>query len=125
MKRSGLLHAELARTIAGLGHGDIIVVGDAGLPVPNGVPVIDLAVTLGTPSFWSVLDAILDEMVVDHSVIAVEADTGVTAKFSDRLSPDTVLHDHLKSLCQDAVCVVRTGEAVPYTNVVLYAGVAF
>ena len=36
MKRTALLHAELSRTIALPGHGDMVVIGDAGLPVPDG-----------------------------------------------------------------------------------------
>ena len=34
MKRAGLLHAELSGLIAAMGHGDLLVIGDAGLPVP-------------------------------------------------------------------------------------------
>lgn len=34
MKRTALLHADLSRAIAALGHGDMIVIGDAGLPIP-------------------------------------------------------------------------------------------
>ena len=33
MKRSPLLHAELSHVIASLGHGDMLVLGDAGLRV--------------------------------------------------------------------------------------------
>ena len=36
MKKSGVLHNELAQIIASLGHGDLLVIGDAGLPVPQG-----------------------------------------------------------------------------------------
>ena len=45
MKRTGLLNIELSQVIAGMGHGDVLVIGDAGLPVPKGVRRIDLALT--------------------------------------------------------------------------------
>lgn len=37
MKKTPLLNIALSRVIASLGHGDILVIGDAGLPVPPGV----------------------------------------------------------------------------------------
>jgi D-ribose pyranase len=43
LKRTALLHAELSRVIATLGHGDMLVLGDAGLPIPDGPLRIDLA----------------------------------------------------------------------------------
>ena len=35
MKKTPLLNIALSRVIASLGHGDILVIGDAGLPVPD------------------------------------------------------------------------------------------
>ena len=61
MKRTPLLHSELSGLIAAMGHGDLLVIGDAGLPVPPGVRCIDLAVTRGVPRFFDVLDAVLAE----------------------------------------------------------------
>ena len=47
MKRHLLLNAELSHVIATMGHGDMLVLGDAGLPIPvgpNAPQRIDLAV---------------------------------------------------------------------------------
>ncbi|MDA7425771.1 D-ribose pyranase [Thalassococcus lentus] len=125
MKKHGILQRELAGLIAALGHGDSLVIGDSGLPVPKGVPCIDLAVTVGTPAIWPVLDAVLGEMVTERAVIASEAEGPVASGFEDRLQCERVSHETLKRLCGDARAVVRTGEATPYANIVLYAGVAF
>jgi D-ribose pyranase len=38
MKKRGVLHTALAETIAGMGHGDLLVIADAGLPVPPASP---------------------------------------------------------------------------------------
>ena len=73
MKKSGLLNPQLCAAVARLGHTQTFVVADAGLPIPHEVPVIDLAVVLGTPRFQEVFDAILDEVVVDGATIAHEA----------------------------------------------------
>ena len=125
MKKSGILNAELSHVVASLGHGQMLVIGDAGLPVPPGVPCIDLAIRVGLPSFWDVLDTVLSEMEVERAVIATEASAEVIAQFEDRLPVEPVTHDALKDLSSDAIAVVRTGETVPYTNVVLVSGVVF
>ena len=39
MKKTPLLNVALSRVIAGMGHGDILVIGDAGLPVPPGFTI--------------------------------------------------------------------------------------
>ncbi|MEM1235721.1 MAG: D-ribose pyranase [Pseudomonadota bacterium] len=125
MKKSGILNAELARVVAGLGHGQMLVIGDAGLPVPAGVPCIDLAVRVGVPGFWDVLDTVLTEMEVERAVVADEASAEVRGRFTERLTPESVSHEALKALSAQAVAVVRTGETVPYTNVILVSGVVF
>lgn len=125
MKKTGILNAELSRVVATLGHGQMLVIGDAGLPVPPGVACIDLAVSLGVPRFWDVLDAVLTEMEVERAVIANEAGPVVVGAFETRLTVEAVSHAALKELSEGAVAVVRTGEVVPYTNVVLVSGVPF
>src|SRR4051812_22146958 len=72
MKKTGLLHAELSQVIATMGHGDLLVIADAGLPVPPGTRCIDLAVTRGVPSFEAVLGAVLGELQVERAVHASE-----------------------------------------------------
>ena len=73
MKKSGILHVQLAGYIAGLGHKDLFILGDAGLPIPKGVPVVDLALCGGVPTFQQVLDALLQEAVVEFYTMAEEA----------------------------------------------------
>ena len=72
MKRSGILHGELSRLVASLGHGDLLVVGDAGLPAPAGVPVVDLALKPGVPSFVETVQVILGELVVEKGFANAE-----------------------------------------------------
>lgn len=130
MKRTTLLHAELSRVIAGMGHGDLLVIGDAGLPIPAGPLRIDLAVTRGVPRFSEVLHAVLSELQVERAVIAQEACAPDGAQRPSwcaplPVAPEAVPHTQLKQLCLQAKAMVRTGECTPYANVLLYAGVAF
>jgi len=131
MKKTALLHGELSQLVATLGHGDSIVIADAGLPVPPGTRCIDLAVTRGVPSFEQVLDAVLSEMLVaaaDHAVEMSRHSPRLEAALRTRLG-DTALHgiahDALKQRSGTARAIVRTGECTAYANVILYAGVVF
>lgn len=132
MRRRGLLHAELNRVIAAMGHTDTLVIGDVGLPVPPGVPCIDLAVLPGTPSFAAVFDAVYAELAVESATVAREihghneALVALSARLrGDGVGVEEVSHDDFKHLCARAVAVVRTGETSPYANVILHAGVTF
>ena len=132
MRRRGLLHAELNRIVAAMGHTDMLVIGDVGLPVPQGVPCIDLAVLAGTPSFASVFEAVYAELAVERVTMASEiharnrAMVELAARLrGDGVATDELSHEELKRLSARAVAVVRTGETSPYANVILHAGVTF
>jgi D-ribose pyranase len=131
MKKQGLLHAELARIVAGMGHGDLLVIGDAGLPAPPSIPCVDLAVRCGLPPMLDVARVVADELQVEALTVADELlarDDPLPAALRE-LFPDArfdhVTHDALKGMSARAQAVVRTGECTPYHNVVLTAGVVF
>jgi D-ribose pyranase len=131
VKKTSLLHAELSEVIARLGHGDLLVIGDAGLPVPDGPRRIDLAVSANVPRFRDVLAAVLAEMQVESAVIADElapANPSVHADLRCQLGGtpiSTLSHERFKAATRDARAIVRTGEFSPYANVILRAGVVF
>ncbi len=131
MKKTALLNSALSETIASLGHGDMLVIGDAGLPIPAGPRRIDLALTQGVPGFLETLRTVLTEMKVDRALVALE--TGqvsppVLAALREALGDvplEMISHVRLKELSGSARAVVRTGEFTPYANVILVAGVVF
>ena len=123
MKKTGILNADLARLVATLGHGDLLVIGDAGLPVPPGVPCIDLAVTHGVPTFAQVLTAVLTEMQVESCAMATQASAPLRALAP--MAPRLIDHAAFKVETRQARAIVRTGEITPYANIALYAGVTF
>lgn len=130
MKRTALLHAELSQVIASLGHGDMLVLGDAGLPIPDGPRRIDLAVARGVPQLADVLQAVLSEMQVEAIVVAEEALDGAKQlpgwyPQSLGIAPQTVSHEEFKRRSAKARAMVRTGECTPYANIMLIAGVRF
>jgi D-ribose pyranase len=134
MKKSPLLNIALSRLIASLGHGDLVVIGDAGLPVPPGVELIDLALCRGMPDFSATLHAIMSEMQVEHHIVAAEflATASRPLEAVDSLTKQAQLgvrqvlsHDDFKLHSRRARAIVRTGECTPYANIILCAGVAF
>ncbi|MBK7625101.1 MAG: D-ribose pyranase [Kineosporiaceae bacterium] len=130
MKQDGIIHAELSGLIARLGHTDKVVVADRGLPLPRALPVVDLALVPGILDFRTVLDALLEEIVIEAHLVATEAGGGPVAQWleerSDRLGRlKAVPHEEFKLALPDTVFAIRTGEQTPYANVVLRCGVPF
>lgn len=131
MKKTLLLNTALSELIASLGHGDMVVIADAGLPIPPETRRIDLALCRDMPPFLDTVRTVLSEMQVERAMIAEE-----TGRYSPHIRsalaqmlPATPLeeisHASLKELCRQARAVVRTGEFTPYANVILVAGVVF
>jgi D-ribose pyranase len=134
MKKTPLLNIALSRVVASLGHGDVLMIVDAGMPVPPGVELIDLALTHGVPDFVSVLNTVLTEMQVESHVLAHEILDKLPSALATLKSLEAggslgqqrlVSHEELKALSRNARAIVRTGECQPYTNIALVSGVVF
>ena len=131
MRKNGVLNTELLAGISGLGHKDCIVIADAGLPVPDGVKLIDLSLDRGTPSFESVLHAVMSELAVESFTIAKETlpanphNFNVIQKEMAGIPSTEVTHDQLKEMSKNAKFIVRTGECTPYSNILIVASAGF
>ncbi|WGV98754.1 D-ribose pyranase [Vibrio sp. YMD68] len=139
MKKSTLINADLSYLVATLGHTDEITICDAGLPIPDEVTRIDLALTHGVPSFLETVSVILSESQIEGVILAEEFAT-VSPKHHQELvdklkaeeqgsgksiSIHYVSHEEFKERTQHSRAVVRTGECTPYANVIFQAGVTF
>ncbi len=131
MKKNGILNSHIASVLAELGHTDTIVIADCGLPVPSGVKRIDLSLKLGVPSFLETLNTILQDMEVEAATLASEIqekNPNINQSVKDLLAGKEftyVSHEQFKELTKHAKVVIRTGEATPYANIILQAGVIF
>jgi D-ribose pyranase len=131
MKKTPLLNQDISRVIAGMGHTDMLVIADAGLPIPPEVERIDLAVVAGLPPLIDVLNAVLGELQVERAIVASEMRevsphmrASIAATLNDLPIEDTA-HATFKAMTRSARAVIRTGECTPYANVILVAGVVF
>ncbi|WP_047154653.1 D-ribose pyranase [Aneurinibacillus tyrosinisolvens] len=131
MKKQGTLNSEITSVISRLGHTDTIVIGDCGLPIPDSVKRIDLALKRGTPSFMETLEIVLEEMQVEAAVLAeeIKQNNPEVEQQIVQLMPDAgmtyVSHEQFKRLTSNAKAVIRTGEDTPYANIILQSGVIF
>src|SRR5690349_18974349 len=99
-----------------MGHTDLLVVADAGLPIPSGVERIDLAVSPGLPPMLDITRAIASELQVERLIIATELRDrnpalieAITAIFPG-VPIDHHPHEDFKRRTAHAKAVVRTGE---------------
>lgn len=131
MKKRGIINAQLAGLIAGLGHKDLFMIADGGMPIPKGVEIVDLALCGGVPTFRQVMDAVLDEAQVESYTLAeeiAENNPELLAYIKEKLDGvdcRMISHAELKEESKKLKFVIRTGEFTPYPNIMLQAGVAF
>ena len=133
MKKAGILNADISRVLSYMGHTDCIAVGDCGLPIPDEVERIDLALKFGVPTFMETLETVVGDMKVEKIVLAQEIKTQnpkvlaeVEALFAGQnIEVQFVSHAELKALTHDCKAVIRTGETTPYANIILQSGCIF
>jgi D-ribose pyranase len=130
MKRNGILNLGLNQAIATMGHGDLMIVCDAGFPIPAHVTRIDLAIVPDVPDLETVLTAISGDFIAEKFGYANEM-----AKNNPRLKEkvdriftgaELVTFPHaeiLTELAAKAKFIVRTGAFDPWGNIILYSGV--
>jgi D-ribose pyranase len=72
MLKSGIIHPELAKMLASMGHGDILLVTDAGFPIPRTAWRIDLAIVPDFPDLVSILSILHDVFIAERVSFAQE-----------------------------------------------------
>jgi D-ribose pyranase len=128
MKRGGILNSSLSHLLASTGHTDYFTVCDRGFPVPEGPERIDLALVDGIPTVLDVLAAVIAEWSLDRVLITHEMDAispnrvaELRALLGD-VPLERVSHGQLKRLALSARATVRTGDTVPYANIIVVSG---
>lgn len=131
MKKTKLINSEISSTVAKMGHTDTLTIGDCGLPIPNNVKRIDLALKYGVPTFLETLDTVLEELCVEEIIIASEIKEKNEEMYKELLKRfknvviKEVCHEEFKEMTKESKAVIRTGECTPYANVILKSGVVF
>jgi D-ribose pyranase len=129
MKKGGILNPQLNRIISEMGHGDMLIIADVGLPIPREVERIDLVLKCGTPSFKEVLQAVFSELQIEEAYVAkeIKEKNPQTLNLISSIIEEVkfISHEELKELSKQARAIIRTGECSPYANIILISGVIF
>ena len=135
MKKTGIINADISRVLSYMGHTDKIAVGDCGLPIPEETERIDLALRLGTPRFMEVLEAVLDDLVIEKVVLAEEIKENNPALLAEiqnllkerelQVPVEFISHAQLKEETKSCRAVIRSGENTPYANIILQSACIF
>ena len=135
MKKAGIINADISRVLSYMGHTDRIAIGDCGLPIPEETERIDLALRLGTPRFMEVLEAILDDMVIEKVVLAEEIKENNPALLAEiqnllkerelQVPVEFISHAQLKEETKSCRAEIRSGENTPYANIILQSACIF
>lgn len=125
MKKSGILNPYIMQGLTALGHLDSVVICDAGFPVPQGVNCVDISLVGGVPNFIQVLNAVLNEIIVEEYVVfdfmeKYNSDyyQKVKSLFKKQKSVECSMDDFRKK-AENAKLFIRTGELLPASNIIL------
>lgn len=128
MKKGGILHPEIGYLLARTGHTDWFTVCDKGFPVPDGPVRIDLALVPNVPTVLDVLGAVHAEFTIDRVLIAEEMAEVSPERVAElrallgEVPLEAVPHVELKRLAAGGKATIRTGDVVPYANIVVVSG---
>ncbi|MBX9458128.1 MAG: D-ribose pyranase [Rhizobium sp.] len=130
MNRNRLLNAELSHAIASMGHGELMIVCDAGFPIPASTWRIDLAISPDLPDLEMVLGPIAQNFIAEKVSFAEEIkvhNTPLLEKigrlFADADQQPIPHAQILGEMAAKAKVIVRTGAFDPWGNILLYSGV--
>lgn len=128
MRGQRILHPELARVIATMGHQDILLVTDAGFPIPRDAWRIDLGFYEGLPDVLDILRVLRQEIFVEEVHFAGEVETHNPHLYSALQEIFTgsgavfqaTTHERLiAETAPRAKAVVRSGSFNPWANIAL------
>jgi D-ribose pyranase len=128
MKRGGILHPGISHLLASTGHTDYFLITDRGFPVPPEPERIDLALVDDLPTVLDVLRAIHAEFTIDRVVITAEMERFSPGRVEELrvllgdIPIEVVSHIDLKRLGHDAKATIRTGDTMPYANLIVVSG---
>jgi D-ribose pyranase len=130
VKRGGILNQPLSNALASLGHTDLLLVCDAGFPIPNDVQRIDLAIAQDLPDLRTVLSLIREELITERVVVATEMAEfnaplyeWLREHFAEAQFDERPHQEMLSRIAGEAKAIVRTGAFDPWGNIGLVSGV--
>ena len=126
---SGIINGQLASVLARFRHVNTLAIVDGPFPSYPGVELVDLALIKGFPTIPNVLDAILPLLELSGLYLANEfsekVDAPTVAKYKkhfENIPINLIPHEEFKIKVGQALAIIHTGDAVPYSSVILKSG---
>jgi len=129
MKEIGAINRGIDAAISKQGHGDLLMVTDAGFAIPLGVEVIDISLDENKPTVLEVLEMLRKYFSVEKIIMANETKkisptlfSNISKAFGDGIPVETIEHSALKEMSKTVKAIIRTGDFTAYGNVILVSG---
>lgn len=129
MLKSGILNPQVLSLLARVRHTNVLVIADRGFPFWPQIETIDLSLVDDVPTVLEVLAAIRLNFQAAQAYMAnefrkhnsaavrakfIKAFVGVPLKFEP--------HAEFKKRVPTAIGLIRTGDTIPYANMILVSG---
>jgi D-ribose pyranase len=126
---NGIINGQLASVLARFRHVNTLAIVDGPFPSYPDVELVDLAIVKGFPTIPDVLNAILPLLDITGIYLANEFSQKVDSKTVNLYkkvyeSIPTILipHEEFKVKVGQSLAIIHTGDAVPYSSVILKSG---
>jgi len=129
VKEVGIVNRELARVLSEQGHGDLLMVVDAGFAIPKNADVVDISLTENCPMVIDTLKELKKFFSVEKLIFANDTKdvsptlfNNIKKLFGKSVPVEMVTHPQIKEMSHKVKAVIRTGDFTAYANVILVSG---
>jgi len=129
MLHTGVINGQLASLLARFRHMNTIAIVDGPFPTYPDVELVDMALVMGVPTVSDVLDAVLPLLTLSGICLAREfeekVDPRIVAEYKQHhrgLATEVIDHELFKVRVGQTLGIIHTGDAVPYSSVILKSG---
>ena len=126
MLKTGILNPALLQLLARVRHTNTLVIADRGFPFWPSVETVDISLIDDSPTVLQVLDALMPNFVIGRVFAAIEFRDRATVQQQEALAtrlagiPLTFEpHGDFKRRVPHAIGLIRTGDTLPYANLIL------
>jgi D-ribose pyranase len=126
MLKSGILNPQVNSLLSRVRHTNTLVIADRGFPYWPAVETVDLSLVDDIPRVLDVLEAIRSNFVIRRFFMAEEFrlhnPPALVTRFARAMANvETIYeaHDQLKMRVPMAIGLIRTGDTIQYSNILL------
>jgi len=126
---NGIINGQLASVLARFRHVNTLAIVDGPFPSYPDIELVDLAIVKGFPTIPDVLNAILPLLDITGIYLANEFSQKVDSKtvnsykkVYENIPTILIPHEEFKVKVGQTLAIIHTGDAVPYSSVILKSG---